>query len=178
MTGPNKALDVASPPYAAPHAELEMVQRESFGCFLDETNSANGLVIDKTAADWPASVAATGFALAAYPVAVERGLIARAAAAQRTLTTLRFFMNSPQGPESGATGYKGFYYHFLDMRTGRRAWQCKQSTINGAFLLTGGVWRGLVMNPALFWTAAFAGVVEIENHPRISIAPVPSEENP
>jgi hypothetical protein len=77
------------------------------------------LVIDKTAADWPASIAATGLALASYPVAVERGFMPRVAAAERTLTTLRFFWNSPQGPEPDATGYHGFYYHFLDMQTGR-----------------------------------------------------------
>ena len=41
---------------------------------------------------------ATGLALACYPVAVERGFMPRAAAVERTLTTLRFFWNSPQGP--------------------------------------------------------------------------------
>ncbi len=118
-------------------AELEKLQRESFGYFWHETNPANGLVIDKTAADWPASIAATGLALAAYPVAVERGFISRAAAVERTLATLRFFWNSPQGPEPDATSYQGFYYHFLDMQTGRRAWQCELSTVDSAFLLGG-----------------------------------------
>ena len=51
-------------------AELEKLQIESFNYFLHETNPVNGLVIDKTAADWPASIAATGLALASYPVAV------------------------------------------------------------------------------------------------------------
>ena len=41
-------------------AELEKLQRETFDYFLYETNPANGLVIDKTAPDWPASIAATG----------------------------------------------------------------------------------------------------------------------
>jgi hypothetical protein len=79
-------------------------------------------VIDKTAADWPASIAATGLALGAYPVGVKRGFMARSAAVERTLNTLRFFGNSPQGTEPNATGYKGFYYHFLDMNSGRRVW--------------------------------------------------------
>jgi len=61
-------------------AELEKLQHESFNYFLHETNPVNGLVIDKTAADWPASIAATGLALASYPVAVERGFIPRAVA--------------------------------------------------------------------------------------------------
>jgi hypothetical protein len=118
-------------------AEVDTLQRESFSYFEHEVNAVNGLVIDKTAHNSPASIAATGFALAAYPVGVERGFISRAAAVERTLATLRFFSNSPQGPESDATGYQGFYYHFLDMQTGRRAWQCELSTVDSAFLLAG-----------------------------------------
>jgi hypothetical protein len=52
---------------------------------------STGLVIDKTEMNWPASIAATGFALAAYAVAAEHGFMPRAMAAERTLTTLRFF---------------------------------------------------------------------------------------
>ncbi|MGK2951424.1 MAG: glucoamylase family protein [Thiobacillus sp.] len=116
---------------------LEDLQRETFGYFLHETNPDNGLVVDKTAPDWPASIAATGLALACYPVAVERGFMSRTAAVERTLTTLRFFWHSPHGPEPDATGYQGFYYHFLDMQTGRRAWQCELSTVDSTFLLAG-----------------------------------------
>jgi len=117
--------------------ELEKLQRETFDYFLHETNPDNGLVIDKTAADWPASIAATGLALACYPVSVERGFMSRAAAVERTLVTLRFFWSSPQGPEPDATGYKGFYYHFLHLHSGRRAWQCELSTVDSTFLLAG-----------------------------------------
>lgn len=124
-------------------AELEMLQRESFSYFLHETNPANGLVIDKTAPDWPASIAATGLALASYPVAVERGFITRDAAIERVLATLRFFWNSRQSPEPDATGFHGFYYHFLNMQTGRRAWQCELSTIDSAILLTGALTAGV-----------------------------------
>jgi len=102
---------------------LHAIQRESFGYFLRETNPANGLVVDKTCVDWPAGIAAVGLALAAYPVGVERAFLERDEALRRTLVTLRFFAQSPQGPEPNATGYKGFYYHFLDMKTGERAWQ-------------------------------------------------------
>ena len=110
---------------------------------MRETNPANGLVVDKTASDWPSSIAATGLGLACYPVAVERGFISRAAAVERTLTTLRFFWNSPQGTEPDATGYRGFYYHFLDMKTGRRVWQCELSTVDSAFLLAGALTAGI-----------------------------------
>ena len=127
-------------------AELELLQQKSFSYFLNETNPTNGLVADKTAADWPASIAATGFALASYPVAVERGFMSRSAAVERTLTTLRFFWNSSQGLEPDATGYKGFYYHFLNMQTGRRAGDCELSTIDSAFLLAGALSTGIYFN--------------------------------
>ena len=120
---------------------------------MHETNPANGLVLDKTTADWPASIAATGFALAAYPVGVERGFISRTAAVERTLATLRFFWTSPHGPAADATGYQGFYYHFLDMRTGRRAWQCELSTVDTAFLLAG-----------MLAAAAYFGADTVEEH--------------
>jgi hypothetical protein len=99
-------------------AELQSLQHDTFSYFLHWTNPQNGLVCDKNAPDWPASIAAAGLALAVYPVAVERGFIARSAAVETILATLRFFWNSSQGPEPDASGYHGFYYHFLDMHTG------------------------------------------------------------
>ena len=36
-----------------------------------------------------------------------------------------------------ASGYKGFYYHFLDMRTGKRVWQSELSLIDTTLLLAG-----------------------------------------
>jgi len=116
---------------------LDAIQRRAFSFFVHETNRANGLVMDKTRADWPASIAAVGLALTAYPVGVERGFMRRAEAVERTLAALRFFWQSKQGPEPDATGHKGFYYHFLDMQTGARAWRCELSTVDSALLLGG-----------------------------------------
>jgi hypothetical protein len=123
-------------------AELEALQLDTFRYFVQWTNPNNGLVLDKTAPNWPASIAATGLALAVYPVAVERGFIKRAAATQIVLATLRFFWNSRQGLEADATGYRGFYYHFLDMQTGRRAWQSELSTVDSTILLAGALTAG------------------------------------
>lgn len=117
--------------------ELEALQRESFEYFLHEVNPINGLVLDKNSDNWPASISATGLALAAYPIAIERGFITRSKAIELTLNTLRFFWNSPQGTQPDATGYKGFYYHFLDLKTGRRAWLCELSTVDTTFLIAG-----------------------------------------
>jgi hypothetical protein len=120
-----------------PDTKLEVLQRLTFEYFQNETNPENGLVPDSTRRGAPCSIAATGFALAAYPVGVERGFMTRNAGIKRTLTTLRFFWTSSHGPEPDATGYKGFYYHFLDMRTGRRTWNCELSTIDSTFLIVG-----------------------------------------
>jgi hypothetical protein len=116
---------------------VEKLQQDTFDYFLNETNPENGLVPDNTRPGSPCSIAAVGLALSCYGVAVERGFMTRADAVQRTLTTLRFFWESPQGKEQDATGYKGFFYHFLDMKTGRRVWQSELSSIDSTFLLAG-----------------------------------------
>jgi hypothetical protein len=116
---------------------LDLLQRETFSYFPAEVNPANGLVCDKTAPDFPSNIAVQGLAFAAYAVGVQRGFWTREEAVERTLVSLRFFRDSPQGPEPDATGYRGFYYHFLDMKTGRRVWNCELSTIDTAFLIAG-----------------------------------------
>ena len=116
---------------------LTALQREAFAYFVHEVNPVNGLVADTAREGAPASISAVGLALAAYPVGVERGFIAREEAVERTLATLRFFWNSPQGTQPDATGYQGFYYHLLDRKTGKRAGKCELSTIDSALLLAG-----------------------------------------
>jgi len=116
---------------------LEKFQRAAFDYFLQETNNRNGLVADRTRDGAPASIAVVGFALSSYPVAVERGWMGRAEAAERTLVTLRFFLNSQQSDVPDTTGYKGFYYHFLDSESGKRVWQSELSVVDTAFLLAG-----------------------------------------
>lgn len=116
---------------------LDALQRHAFDYFLNETNLTNGLVADKSQPGVPASIAAVGFALAAYPVGVERAWISRIDAIERTLAALRFFWSAPQGADPDMTGYKGFFYHFLDMSTGRRAGLCELSTVDTGFLLAG-----------------------------------------
>lgn len=116
---------------------LDALQRHAFDYFLHETNPANGLVADKSQLGSPASIASVGFALAVYPVAVDRGWMTRAEAIQRTLAVMRFFWTSPQGTAADATGHKGFYYHFLDMTTGKRVGLCELSTVDTSFLFAG-----------------------------------------
>src|SRR5688572_30725517 len=119
-------------------ALLDDLQHRTFLWFWETANPKNGLVPDR----WPtksfSSIAAVGFGLTAYPVGVERGWITREQARERVLATLEFFANAPQGPDpQGVTGYKGFFYHFLDMETGLRHQTNELSTIDSTLFFAG-----------------------------------------
>jgi len=127
---------------------LDRLERAAFEYFLHETNPENGLVADTNRTGAPASIAVVGFALSTYPIAVERGWITRDEAAARIAVTLRFFWNSPQGEQADATGYKGFYYHFLDLQTGKRTWTSELSLMDTALLLAGVLTASVYFNKA------------------------------
>jgi hypothetical protein len=116
---------------------LDRFQCAAFRYFVENWNPQNGLVADTNRVGAPASIAVVGFALSCYPVGVERGWMERAEAAARTLAAVRFFSNSGPGEEPDGVGYKGFYYHFLDMKTGKRVWQSELSLIDTTLLLAG-----------------------------------------
>src|SRR6476620_10329332 len=122
--------------------ELTRLQRTTVLYYLHETNPDNGLVRDKTDPDAPCSIAAVGLALATIPAVVERGVLIRKFAAKAARRRLRSLMDLPQGPEPDVSGYKGFFYHFLDIDTGRRVWQCELSTLDSAFLFAGALTVG------------------------------------
>lgn len=118
-------------------ALLERLQRAALGYFVETMNPRNGLVPDTSRANSPVSIAVVGFALSVYPAAVERGWMDRDEAVQRCLLALRFFHASDQSGSPAATGYKGFYYHFLDLHSGTRVWQSELSMIDSALLIAG-----------------------------------------
>src|SRR5579864_6378496 len=133
---PHQPLPVLNP--QGTDAEmLGDLQRVTFEYFRNEVNPETGLIADKTQPGAASSIAAVGLGISAYVVAVERAFLSRADAIERTLRILRFLNSSRQGPEADATGYKGFYYHFLDMQTGRRAWHSELSTVDTAILMAG-----------------------------------------
>src|SRR5712692_569624 len=136
---PNHSLLGPPPPDSAQAAAfLDTLEQRTFRFFWDLTNPANGLTPDRAPSPSFSSIAAVGFALTAYPVGVERGYVTRAEAAGRTLATLRWFWQAPQGSgATGVTGYKGFFYHFLEMPGGARFQQVELSTIDTALLLGG-----------------------------------------
>lgn len=116
---------------------LDHLQRAAFDYFLLRANPENGLVSDTSHPGSPASIAAVGFALSAYPAAVERVWITRTEAVTRSLATMRFFIEGPPGATFASIGHRGFCYHFLDVKTGHRAWECEVSFIDTALLLSG-----------------------------------------
>ncbi|MCB9463504.1 MAG: Tat pathway signal protein [Candidatus Eisenbacteria bacterium] len=129
----------ATPSQALTDEELlDLLQRRAFNYFWNEANPSNGLVKDRSTTGSPASIAATGFGLSTICIGIDHGWISRSDGADRVLTTLETFWNGPQGPDAnGMIGYKGLFYHFLDMTTARRTWDCELSTIDTALLFAG-----------------------------------------
>ena len=125
------------PPPQTDQEMLDRIEQQTFRYFREEANEKNGLLADRTEPGAPSSIAVVGLGLAAYALGVERGFWTREEAVARTLSTLNFLRNSVQSREEDATGYRGFYYHFLDLKTGRRTYESELSTMDTALLLAG-----------------------------------------
>lgn len=117
-------------------ALIDTIQERAFEYFWHEVNPENGLIRDRSTPWSPSSIAAVGFGLSAIPIGVERGWISREEGYERTVTTLRSFL------EGGVEGRNGFFYHFVDMRTGRREWESELSSIDTALLVAGALTAG------------------------------------
>src|SRR6516165_2683334 len=117
--------------------DLDQPQWTTLLYYLHETDPDTWLVRDKTDPAAPCSIAAVGMALSTIPVDIADGVLFRPFAAKIARKRLRFLHDLPQGPEPDAAGYKCFFYHFLDIETGRRVWQCELSTVDSAFLFAG-----------------------------------------
>jgi hypothetical protein len=116
------------------------VQQRAFRFFVDKSDSNTGLTQDRARNDGSgesqiASIASTGYALAALPIGVEHGWIERAAARGQALRTLRFLRD--QLPHE-----HGFYYHFVDKHSGARAWKSEVSSLDSALLFCGVIAAG------------------------------------
>lgn len=116
------------------------VEKRTFDYFWETADPETGLIPDR----YPyteafSSVAAIGFGLTAYGIGAERGYITRERAVERTLLTLRTLEGLPQGSRNeGMAGYRGFFYHFIDLKTGARfADWVELSSVDTALLLGG-----------------------------------------
>ena len=156
LAGPGEGQRYFGPAGSGIPGLVEDVARRAFRYFWETTDAATGLAPDRYPTSSPCSIAAIGFALTAYAIGVTRGYVSRVEARRRTLTTLRFLRDLPQGPQpTGTGGYKGFYYHFLEMSTGLRAGDCELSTVDTALLLCG------VLHAQEFFDSDDPGEVEI-----------------
>ncbi len=124
--------------FADDDAFLTYLQRANFDYFWYEANPTNGLVPDRNTKTSPCSIAAVGFGLSAITVGIDHGWITREEGRSRIRLTLQTFWDKPQGStSSGNIGYRGWFYHFLDLRTATRTWSCELSSIDTALFLAG-----------------------------------------
>ena len=114
---------------------LDEIERAAFDFFWNEASSTTGQVRDRALLNGDdhrrvASIAVTGFGLSDLCIAESRGYGKPAAIRKRVRQTLRFLKQ--QLPHE-----HGFFYHFIDMETGERAWNCEPSSIDSSLLLCG-----------------------------------------
>ena len=116
-------------------AFLEDLSRRAFLYFWEQADPKTGLVRDRAGVNGQqrsdlASIAATGFGLTALCIAAQRGWITSDEARERARTTLRFFAER-------AVHKQGWFYHWMNARTGAREWASEVSSIDTALLLAG-----------------------------------------
>jgi hypothetical protein len=118
---------------------LEDLSRRAFRYFVEQSDPNTGLVLDRARADGSpqdethrniASIAATGFGLTALCIAAERGWMARNDAQVRLRSSLKFFAERVRHEH-------GWFYHWMDYKTGERRWDSEVSSIDTALLLAG-----------------------------------------
>ncbi len=120
---------------------LDMIEKNAFDFFLDHQNLGTGLFSDTTGGG-DASIASTGFGIAALCIGAERGWISKYDAQKRTMLALDAFLPKSEDGDSLAEGRYGFFYHFLDINTGKRAGKSEISTVDTAILVCGAITAG------------------------------------
>ena len=134
---PSVVLAAAPAAFANDDAFLEYVQQVHFDYFWYLANPKNGLVPDRSATGAASSIAAVGFGLSSITIAIDHGWITREQGAARVRRTLKTFLEGPQGvAKHGTIGYRGWFYHFLDMNTATRFFG-ELSSIDTALLVAG-----------------------------------------
>lgn len=126
----NSCLFAAYEPTFGETELLTKIERDTLQYFLRLSDKTTGLTRDSSRPGSPCSVAATGFALAAFAIGGSRGWITKEYAYSRVQTILRTLKEK-------AANENGFFYHFLDPKTGKRVWSSEASSIDTALLLAG-----------------------------------------
>jgi hypothetical protein len=114
---------------------IEYEMEGAFNFFWERTNTVAdspgyGLIRDRyPGSAGIASMASVGFGLSAYPIGVEKGYISLEEGQERASKTMDTLLAMERT--------EGFYYHFVDMETGKRAWESEVSSIDTAILMMG-----------------------------------------
>ncbi|RPH34211.1 DUF3131 domain-containing protein, partial [bacterium] len=134
----NLYFTASEPVPATDDALLDLISKRAFRYFLECVHPATGLVRDKASSTDVTSIAAVGFQLAALGIGAERSWITRSDAAARTRQMLRTLLHTKHDASaSGSIGYKGFFYHMLDLPTATRAPGSELSSIDASLGLAG-----------------------------------------
>ena len=132
---------VLARPDLTPDDELFLndLQQRLFSYFWEQADPTTGIVPDRARADGSAldethrdvgSIAATGFGLTALCIGADRRWIEPAQGVERARNTLRFFADR-------AFQQRGWFYHWIDTKTGQRRWNSEVSSIDTSLLLAG-----------------------------------------
>ena len=142
------ALSTASAQRAAPSRQaplsraddafLEELSKRTFMFFWEQADPETGIVRDRARTDGSpsesareiGSIASVGFGLSGLCIAAERGWLPREQVFQRARTTLRFFAARMEQE-------RGWFFHFVNLKTGAREWRSELSSIDTALLLGG-----------------------------------------
>jgi len=114
---------------------LDKVEHAIFKFFINESNTQNGLIKDSSRPGAPCSVASCGFGLTALCIGVERGWISEEEAYKRALKMMVTFRDKVPHEH-------GYFYHFINMRNCKRAWNCEVSSIDTALFFAGALFAG------------------------------------
>ena len=114
---------------------VDYEMRGSFDFFWEQANTdpnspGYGLIRDRYhGSEGVASIASVGFGLTAYLIGIEKGYITEEEGYARVDKTLDTLLAMDR--------VEGFYYHFVDMKTAKRAWGSEVSSIDTAILMMG-----------------------------------------
>lgn len=109
---------------------LLRIEKDTARYFFENAHATTGLVKDSSRPGAPASIAATGFGLAVYGIAAERGWTSRSQAYSKVKKTLKFALTQMEHQ-------RGFFYHFVQPHNGKRAWGSEVSSIDTALFMAG-----------------------------------------
>lgn len=131
---PTETLVPTLPPYTSEEV-IAFEMQGSFNFFWEQANAdpnspGYGLIRDRyPGSEGISSMASVGFGLTAYLIGIEKGYITYDEGYERVDKTLDTLLAMERT--------EGFFYHFVNMDTGKRAWESEVSSIDTSILFMG-----------------------------------------